>query len=206
MTLRECARREIGSGRRPRAARPGTRWLAGFSALLALGLIAGLSVWLLRIEDSVLQVERLIEAWGPFAALASIALMVVHSFVPFPAEMLAIANGMLFGPVWGTIITWIGAMLGAYLAFGLTRALGRRFVAGVVPERHWQTIERWSERHGGSTLFVARLIPVISFNLINYAAGLTTISWWTFTWATGLGILPITLAAVLTGAGIVRIF
>jgi uncharacterized membrane protein YdjX (TVP38/TMEM64 family) len=43
---------------------------------------------------------------------------------------------------------------------------------------------------------------VISFNLINYAAGLTAISWWTFTWATGLGILPLTALMVLMGDGI----
>ena len=182
------------------------RLLSGLGAFLALGLVVGVSAWLLRIEDPVLYMERLIEAWGPFAVLASIGLMVAHSFVPFPAEMLAIVNGMLFGPVWGTVITWMGAMLGAYLAFGLTRALGRRFVKGMVPGRHWKAIESWSERHGGSALFIARLIPVISFNLINYAAGLTTISWWTFTWATGLGILPITLVSVLTGAGIVHVF
>lgn len=180
--------------------------LCGAGALLALGLASGAAVWLLRLENPVLQMERLLEAWGPLAAPISIALMVLHSFVPFPAEMLAIANGMLFGAVWGTVITWIGAMLGAYLAFGLTRVLGQPFAEGVVPARHWQTVERWSERHGGSALFIARLIPVISFNLINYAAGLTTISWATFTWATGLGILPITLAAVLTGAGIVHVF
>jgi uncharacterized membrane protein YdjX (TVP38/TMEM64 family) len=187
---------------------PGRRahWLLGLGALLALGLVLGLSAWLLRFEDPVHQMERLIEAWGPFAGLASIGLMIAHSFVPFPAEMLALANGMLFGAVWGTIITWTGAMLGAYLAFGLARVLGRPFVEGVIPERHRDTIESWSERRGGLALFLSRLIPVISFNLINYAAGLTTISWWTFTWATGLGILPITLAAVLTGAGILHVF
>ncbi len=43
---------------------------------------------------------------------------------------------------------------------------------------------------------------MISFNLINYAAGLTAISWWTFTWATGFGILPLTFLMVLMGAGI----
>jgi uncharacterized membrane protein YdjX (TVP38/TMEM64 family) len=42
-------------------------------------------------------------------------------------------------------------------------------------------------------------VPVISFNLINYAAGLTAISWWTFIWATGLGILPLTFLMVLMG-------
>ena len=56
--------------------------------------------------------------------------MVLHSFVPFPAEVVAMANGMLYGPLWGTLITWVGAMLGAYLAFGLARWLGRPFVTG----------------------------------------------------------------------------
>ena len=44
----------------------------------------------------------------------SCLLMVLHSFVPFPAEFVAMANGMLYGPIWGTVITWSGAMLGAF--------------------------------------------------------------------------------------------
>jgi uncharacterized membrane protein YdjX (TVP38/TMEM64 family) len=119
--------------------------------------------------------------------------------VPFPAELVAIANGMLFGPVWGTLITWTGAMLGAYLAFGLARWLGRPFVGQMVGPRHQDAIDRWARRQGGGALFLSRFVPVISFNLINYAAGLTAISWWTFTWATGLGILPLTFLMVLMG-------
>ena len=46
---------------------------------------------------------------------------------------------------------------------------------------------------------VSRFIPVISFNLINYAAGLTRIHWWTFTWATAVGILPLTTLMVVLG-------
>ena len=87
--------------------------------------------------------ERLLEGWGPFAAFASTGLMVVHSFVPFPAEMLAIADGMLFGPVWGTIITWVGAMLGA---FGTTRALARRFVSPHLLIAHAAASSGGSER------------------------------------------------------------
>ena len=63
-------------------------------------------------------------------------------------------------------------------------------------------VERWAAEQGGPTLLFSRLVPVISFNLINYAAGLTAISWWTFTWATGVGILPLTLLMVLMGDGI----
>lgn len=183
-----------------------TRQLALLVLLLTLVLTAWLSAWLLRLDDPAVEMELLIETWGPFAALASIGLMVLHSFVPLPAEVLAVANGMLFGALWGTVVTWIGAMLGAWLAFGLARLLGRPFVEGLVAERHWATLDLWSRRGGGAALLCARLIPVISFNLINYAAGLTTISWWTFTWATAIGILPLTLLAVLTGAGVTHFF
>ena len=48
-------------------------------------------------------------------------------------------------------------------------------------------------------MLTARLIPVIAFNLINYAAALTEISWWTFLWATGIGILPLTALSAILG-------
>jgi uncharacterized membrane protein YdjX (TVP38/TMEM64 family) len=125
--------------------------------------------------------------------------MVIHSFVPFPAELLAIANGMVFGAFWGTMITWVGAMSGAFLAFGLTRNFGRPFVRKMVPKKKLQMVDRWVARHGVETLFFSRFMPVISFNLINYGAGLTKISWGTFAWTTGVGILPMTILMVVMG-------
>jgi uncharacterized membrane protein YdjX (TVP38/TMEM64 family) len=184
------------------------RMLLAIAALLAL-VLATFAVWgfalggitppLPGFELSASAIEELIASWGVWAVAGSIGLMVLHSFVPFPAELVAIANGMLFGPVWGTLITWTGAMLGAYLAFGLARWLGRPFVRQMVAPRHQDAIDRWAQRQGGGALFLSRFVPVISFNLINYAAGLTSISWWTFTWATGLGILPPTFLMVLMG-------
>ena len=125
--------------------------------------------------------------------------MVVHSFIPFPAEFVAIANGMVYGSFWGTVITWAGAMLGAFLSFGLTRLLGQPFVYKMVSSRRVRVIDDWVTHHGGKTLLLGRFIPVISFNLINYAAGLTRLSWWTFAWATGIGILPLTIIMVIMG-------
>ncbi len=125
--------------------------------------------------------------------------MIVHSFVPFPAEFLAIANGMVYGPIWGTVITWSGAMMGAFLAFGLARALGRPFVDMMVAKKNWYVLDQWAAARGGHLVLISRFIPVIAFNLINYAAGLTRISWWTFAWATGIGILPLTTLMVVMG-------
>ena len=106
---------------------------------------------------------------------------------------------MIYGPIWGTVITWAGAMCGAWLSFGLAKLFGRPLVGRLVSSRHMDRIDRWAEAQGAQTLLVARLMPVIAFNLINYGAGLTAISWWTFTWTTAIGILPLTALMVVAG-------
>src|SRR3546814_616243 len=130
--------------------------------------------------------------------LATFLLVISFSLVIYTVGV-SLAYGMLYGPVWVTIITWIGAMLGAFLAFGLSRAFGRPFVETVVARRHWQRLDDWTGEHAAQMVFLARFLPVISFNLVNYAAGLTRISWWTFGWTTGLGILPMTILMAAMG-------
>ena len=137
--------------------------------------------------------------WG---VIASILLMVAHSFIPFPAEFVAIATGMCFGPVWGTVITWVGAIPGAVLAFALSRRLGRPFVDRMVQRTDWRKLDEWLERHGEGAVFFTRFITVIEFNLINDVAGLTRISLAKFILATGFGILPMTIMMVVIGAKI----
>ncbi|MGI9352788.1 MAG: TVP38/TMEM64 family protein [Rhizobiaceae bacterium] len=135
--------------------------------------------------------------WGPVGIMA---LMVVHCFVPFPAEFVALAAGSAFGTFYGTVYTWIGAMIGAMLSFGLTRIFGQPFITWALPERQKHLLDRWTEDQGAITLLISRFIPVIAFNLINYAAGLTKIDWKTFFWTTGVGILPLTTLMVYMGA------
>lgn len=187
---------------------PGRRRLALVALIAVVLVLATALVWgyallsempLPGFELSSASVAELIRSWGAWGIAATIGLMIVHSFVPFPAEFVAVAAGMVYGPVWGTVITWVGAMCGALLSFGLAKLCGRPLVRATVRKRHWQKIDRWTENQGAATLLAARLVPVIAFNLINYAAGLTSISWWTFTWTTGLGILPLTILMVLIG-------
>ena len=129
-----------------------------------------------------------------------IGLMILHCFVPFPAEIIALAAGMVYGPAEGTVVTWIGAMIGAALSFGIARWLGRPAVAIFVPERHRERLDDWTRNQGVATLLVARLIPVIAFNLVNYAAGLTNMRWRTYICVTGIGILPLTVLMVWMGS------
>jgi len=146
--------------------------------------------------DEVLQFIR---DSGPWGVIVSLGLMVIHSFIPFPAELVAIANGMIYGSFWGIVITWSGAMMGACVAFALARKLGRPFVIKFLDQHQQGKLDVWVQHYGTGSLLFSRFIPIIAFNLINYAAGLANVGWWTFLWTTGLGILPLTIIMVIMG-------
>jgi uncharacterized membrane protein YdjX (TVP38/TMEM64 family) len=106
---------------------------------------------------------------------------------------------MSFGMVWGTVLTWTGAMIGGLLAFGIARKLGRPFVADMLTPGQLARIDKGAAVTSVSALIGVRLVPVIAFNLVNYGAGLTNVSWWRFTWTTAIGILPLTFLMAMIG-------
>lgn len=176
------------------------------AAVACLLIAGGIVAWRvvpqfseLAINTTVQRAVTLIRSTGTWGVLLSIALMTIHSFLPFPAEVLAIANGVVYGPVWGSAITWTGAMVGAAVAFGAVRLLGRPFVRRMLSPEQQQRLAIWSHNQGGVAILMSRLVPVIAFNFINYAAALTEVSFWTFMWATGIGILPLTIALSVLG-------
>lgn len=144
-------------------------------------------VFRLKTIDDVRGYVRSLGAWGP---IVLIVLMILHSVTFIPSEVITISDVIIFGPVWGVVYSWIGAMLGAYLAFFLAKAFGRPIVNRFVPERLIAKFDTFFERDGLKGIFILRLIPLVSFNALNYAAGLTRMTFWDFSWTTGLGILP----------------
>lgn len=178
------------------------QWIALFAilaTLLALAIFAYSAANISLLDSHDVLTEHIREL-GMGGQMAIIGLMIAHCFVPFPAEFVAFAAGTIYGVYLGTLLTWTGAMIGAILSFWLTRIFGRPFVHAVLPKRQQQKLDRWTEDQGATTLLLSRFIPIISFNLINYAAGLTRIGFWTFVWTTGLGILPLTTLMVYMGA------
>jgi uncharacterized membrane protein YdjX (TVP38/TMEM64 family) len=134
--------------------------------------------------------QGLLAADTPWISVALVSLMILHTLIPVPAEILAVGAGIVLGPVWGFLTIWVGAMLGAYLGFWLARTFGQPFVRHWVATHRLERVQRW----------LRQIDIVLSFNLINYALGLTPISWWQFTWTTGVGIVPGTVLMVAFGA------
>lgn len=135
-----------------------------------------------------------IAGYGALAPLVSALLMVLQSVIaPLPAFLITFANGLLFGVWWGAALSWSSAMLGAALCFFIARALGRPVVVKLLSESAMHTSDRFFQRYGQHTVLIARLVPVISFDVISYGSGLTSMRFVWFAVATGIGQLPATL-------------
>jgi uncharacterized membrane protein YdjX (TVP38/TMEM64 family) len=135
-------------------------------------------------------------AWGPIAFIAGYALACV-AFVP--ASLLTLAAGALFGVVKGTMFVLAGATLGALGAFLIARYLARDWVARrVSADARFAAIDRAIAEQGRKVVFLLRLSPVIPFNVLNYALGLTQVRLADFVVAS-VGMIPGTLLYVYSG-------
>ncbi len=139
-------------------------------------------------------VIEFIRSYGAYAALISFALMVFSSVVaPLPAFLITFSNAAIFGWWQGAILSWSSAMLGAALCFFIARALGRDTVEKYAGSGALASVEDYFQKYGRNTILVCRLLPFVSFDAVSYFAGLTSMSFWSFFIATGIGQLPATI-------------
>jgi len=174
--------------------------LCGGLIVYLLTSALGTELWQLLVNPDPQRFEQWLKAQTGQAPLVLIVCMIAHTLIPLPAELLAMAAGMILGTFWGLVTIWIGSILGAYLAFFLARAFGQPLLQRVASGARLQRAQTWLGQADVTFLLAVRLAPVISFNLINFVLGCTTIGWWRFTWTTALGIIPITALSVSMGA------
>jgi uncharacterized membrane protein YdjX (TVP38/TMEM64 family) len=177
-------------------------WAGAITLLVALAW-ARPEMWHLAQTASqrmhLAQARDLIAPWGAWAPAASVLLMIVHTVLPFPAEILIAANGALFGFWAGLGVSWIGAMASACLPFGIARAMGRGETARIIPRDTLAWVDALVMRGDWTVALVVRFIPLFPFSVFNFALGRTPLSWRTFLWTSGVGVLPALASAVAAG-------
>ena len=124
---------------------------------------------------------------GPVTIIALMAIAVIIN--PIPSAPIALASGAVFGHTWGTIYVVAGAAIGAAGAFWIARLLGQELLVRLFGKK---IMLGWlgSQIILMALVFVSRLIPFLSFDLVSYGAGLTQIKAWRFLLATLLGLVP----------------
>lgn len=145
-------------------------------------------------------VKDFIASWGAYAAAISFLLMIFQSVAaPLPAFLLTFANANLFGWWQGAILSWTSAMAGAAVCFYIARILGRDAAEKLTSKTGLKQINAFFEKHGKNTVLICRLLPFVSFDLVSYGAGLTSMSFGSFFLATGIGQLPATIVYSYVG-------
>jgi uncharacterized membrane protein YdjX (TVP38/TMEM64 family) len=131
-----------------------------------------------------------IQSVGPAAPIAFILIYAFAVVALIPASLLTIAGGAVFGLIRGVTYSLIGATLGSTAAFLIGRYAARRLVARrLAAMPRFSAIERAVSARGRRIVLLLRLSPLVPFNFLNYALGLTTISVWDFVIAS-LGTVP----------------
>ncbi|MFA7573801.1 MAG: TVP38/TMEM64 family protein [Lutispora sp.] len=139
-------------------------------------------------------------SFGIWAPIVSFLLMVFQSLIaPLPAFIITFANAGLFGWIRGAVLSWSSAMAGAALCFFIAKYYGRSVAEKLTSKFALDSIDVFFKKYGKFAILIARLLPFVSFDIVSYAAGLTSMSFWSFFWATGLGQLPATIVYSYVG-------
>lgn len=184
-------------------------WLGPFLTLgnaLALALLllsVGAFVWLQRSHEGLFTekgFQAFVEGlgpWGPLVYMAMIALSVVVS--QLPGVPLTIAAGALWGAVPAGIYSVLGGFTGGLVAYFLGRMLGRSAMKALTGKVVVFDKTR-GERTLGAIILVSRALPVLSFDLVSYAAGVTGLSLPVYAVATLVGMIPSTFLLAYLGS------
>lgn len=135
-------------------------------------------------------VRDFLETFGKKAAIVYILVYALNTILPFPPlAILSLTAGLAFGKLWGALYLMIGAMLGASFAFFISRSLAK----GIVDKALKGKIKDFDEAmktKGFATVLFFRLVPIVPHEVLNYASGLTKISFRDYFFATLIGVIP----------------
>jgi uncharacterized membrane protein YdjX (TVP38/TMEM64 family) len=137
---------------------------------------------------------------GVGGVVVLLAVCLSHAIVPFPTEIVSAAAGFVYGfwlalPV--LLVCWLASAL---LAYWLAERFGRPLARRLVGARRLQRAEDLMEMGGAATLLSLRLIPLIPYNAICYAAGITRVPLVRYSWTTVVGITPLTVLVAYLGS------
>jgi uncharacterized membrane protein YdjX (TVP38/TMEM64 family) len=151
------------------------------------------------VEGDHAEVRDQIDRLGAAGPLLILALALLHSVVFYPAEIVDAAAGFAYGFFPALALVMFGWLLNGLACWTIGRRVARPLFDHWFGEERFQRVERAIERGGPTLLLAMRLIPILPFSVVSYAAGAARVSAWRFVWTTALGYLPITALSVYFG-------
>ncbi|HMI82109.1 MAG TPA: VTT domain-containing protein [Solirubrobacterales bacterium] len=175
--------------------------------LAGIALLALLAIAVDPLRDSVSaalqgdhdEVERQIDRLGLGGPLLILALCLLHSVVFYPAEIVDAAAGFAYGFFPALALVMTGWLLNGLVCWAIGHRVARPLLDRWFGEERFERVEGMIERGGPTLLLAMRLIPILPFSVVSYAAGAAHVPAWRFVWTTLVGYLPITVISVYFG-------
>jgi uncharacterized membrane protein YdjX (TVP38/TMEM64 family) len=147
----------------------------------------------LGFQGNIDRLREFILSFGFWAPFISASLMIIQSVVLFlPAFPIFVVNTLCFGAFWGMVLSWSSAVLGSLVCFTVAKKLGRPAVQRLVNRIHLEAADLALRKYEKYIILFFGFVPVISFDVISYASGLTLLTFW--------GFLPLVLLAQVPSA------
>ena len=180
------------------------------AVLVTLGGLALLAAMVLAIPDlraafeaavhgDTAGVRTHVKGLGVAGPLLIFALALIHSVVFYPAEIVDAAAGFVYGFFPALALMMLGWLASGLLCFAVGHRVARPLLDRWFGAERFERTEAAIERGGATLLLAVRLLPIVPFSLVSYAAGAARVPFWRFVWTTVVGYLPITALAVYFG-------
>jgi uncharacterized membrane protein YdjX (TVP38/TMEM64 family) len=174
-------------------------------ATIAAGaLLVAVVPWLrhavgLTLDGNFAGLRDYIRSLGLGGPVLLLALMVMHAVISYPSEIVTATAGFAYGWFGGLTLAMAGWLVSALASYALGRWLGGPLLRSLLGARY-RRFEHAVQGADNYLLVSARLIPIVPFSFVGYAAGAARISLWRFTWTTAVGFLPLTVAVSFLGS------
>lgn len=187
--------------------KPRPSLIAVGTTLAGIALLAGLIFAVPALHDAAVaavhgdttEVRRQLNSLGIAGPLLILALALIHAVVFYPAEIVDAAAGFAYGFFPALVLVMVGWLLSGLLCFAIGRSVARPLLDRWFGTERFERTEAMIERGGVTLLLAVRLIPIVPFSLVCYAAGAARVPTWRFAWTTVVGYLPITAISVYFG-------
>ncbi len=162
-----------------------------YGGLALAALFVAWLAWKFPILSWIGHAQRWVQSLGPASIVAYPVLYALCNVLLLPAGVLVVGAGFFFGLWAGFVIVLLGNLIGAALAFGISRTLARKWVERkMLANARWQAMDEVIGEKGGRIVFLSQLHPLFPTSLLNYFYGITRLPFWSCMGWIALGQLP----------------
>jgi uncharacterized membrane protein YdjX (TVP38/TMEM64 family) len=181
----------------------------GIVAKLAIGILIIVGIWWV-VKCRCVNFKSLtpaalrdfIQSFGRLAVLAYILAYALNTVAILPPiAALSLTAGLAFGAAWGALYLMTGAMIGTSVTFLISRYFGRSLIEKMLKGK-FKELDEKLEKNGFMTILFFRVIPLVPYEVLNYAGGLSRIKFKDYFLATLLGLIPGVIVSAFFGGSL----